>query len=368
MRDVLLAIGTRKGLFLARSSEGGPFEVDPVRFSTIGVPSVAIDTRGPVPRILAGIEYGHFGPSVLRSDDLGGSWQEGVSASGAPGASGASISFPEATATALTRVWQLQPSASEPEVVWAGAEPGALFRSEDRGVTFSLVEGLWNHPHRSQWQPGQGGLCLHTVLVHPGDSKTVLVAVSAGGVYRTEDGGTSWRAANRGIRAPFLPEGAQYPEFGQCVHKVDMHPSRPERLFLQHHGGVYRSDDFGDSWTPIGASLPSDFGFPLVVHPDRPDTLYVFPLQGDQDRTPPGHRCRVFRSDDAGGSWRALEEGLPAGPVHAAVLRDAMCASAGGVFFGTRDGEVHGSWDDGESWFPVAAHLPDVLTVRAAAI
>ncbi|GAA3036033.1 exo-alpha-sialidase [Streptosporangium longisporum] len=359
MRGVLLAIGTRKGLFLARSSGGGPFEVDPVRFSTVGVPSVAIDTRGPVPRILAGIEYGHFGPSVLRSDDLGESWQEG---------SAVPIAFPEATAATLTRVWQLQPSPSEPEVVWAGAEPGALFRSEDGGATFKLVEGLWNHPHRSRWQPGLGGLCLHTVLSHPGDAKTLVVAVSAAGVYRTGDGGVSWEAANRGIRAPFLPEGAQYPEFGQCVHKVDMHPSRPERLFLQHHGGVYRSDDFGDSWTSIGGGLPSDFGFPLVVHPDRPDTLYVFPLHGDDDRTPVGHRCRVFRSDDAGGSWRALDRGLPTGPVHAAVLRDAMCASAGGVFFGTRDGEVYGSWDDGESWFPVAGHLPDVLTVRAASV
>jgi hypothetical protein len=152
------------------------------------------------------------------------------------------------------------------------------------------------------------------------------------------------------------------------VHKVDAHPSRPDRLFLQHHFGVYRSDDSGGSWTSIGDSLPSDFGFPLTVHADRPDTLYVFPLQADEDRTPVDHRCRVFRSDDAGASWQALSAGLPEGPVHTAVLRDAMHASAAGVFFGTRDGEVYGSRDDGESWFTVARHLPDVLTVRAAVL
>jgi hypothetical protein len=196
----------------------------------------------------------------------------------------------------------------------------------------------------------------------------VTIAVSTGGVYRSTDGGASWEAANQGIRAPFFPEGAQYPEFGQCVHKVDAHPSRPDRLFLQHHFGVYRSDDSGGSWTSIGDSLPSDFGFPLTVHADRPDTLYVFPLQADEDRTPVDHRCRVFRSDDAGASWQALSAGLPEGPVHTAVLRDAMHASAAGVFFGTRDGEVYGSRDDGESWFTVAQHLPDVLTVRAAVL
>ncbi|MBB2915246.1 hypothetical protein FHS43_006566 [Streptosporangium becharense] len=355
MRDALLAIGTRKGLFLARSVRGGPFEVEPVRFSTVGVPAVAVDTRGPVPRVLAGIEYGHFGPSVTWSDDLGTTWQE---------APRAPIAFPEETGASLTRVWQLHPSPTEPGVVWAGVEPGALFRSEDGGVTFSLVDGLWSHPHRSRWQPGGGGLCLHTVLPHPDDPKSISVAVSTGGFYRSTDGGLSWEAANRGIRAPFFPEGSQYPEFGQCVHKVAMHPSRPERLFLQHHFGVYRSDDAGGSWTSIGAGLPSDFGFPVTVHPERPDTLYVFPLGADQDRTPVGHRCRVYRSDDAGGSWEPLSAGLPEEPVYATVLRDAMHASAAGIFFGTRDGEVYGSRDDGDSWFPVARHLPDVLTVR----
>lgn len=359
MTETLLAIGTRKGLFLARSTATGAFRVDPVRFSTVGVPSVAIDTRGRTPRLLAGIEYGHFGPSVMYSDDLGETWQE----AGQP-----PIAFPEKTEATLTRVWQLTPSPSEPGVVWAGAEPGALFRSEDGGVTYRMVESLWEHPHRPRWQPGGGGLCLHTIIPHPTDPRVLGVAVSAAGFYRTADGGLTWEAANRGIRAPFLPEGQQYPEFGQCVHKVAMDPARPDRLFLQHHFGVYRSDDFGGAWHDIGAGLPSDFGFPVVTHPSRPDTLYVLPLHADVDRTPVDHRYRVFRSADAGGSWEPLERGLPEGPVYASVLRDAMAATETGLFFGTRDGEVHWSADDGATWSRVAAHLPDVLTVRAAVL
>ncbi|MCG5213725.1 exo-alpha-sialidase [Streptosporangium sp. KLBMP 9127] len=359
MGDTLLAIGTRKGLFLARAADDGPFEVDPVQFSTIAVHAVAIDTRGPAPRLLAAIEYGHFGPSIMWSDDLGETWQESERPP---------VAFPEGTGATLARVWQLQPSPAEPGVVWAGAEPGALFRSEDAGETFSLVEGLWEHPHRERWQPGGGGLCLHTVLPHPSDPKTIAVAVSAAGFYRSTDGGQSWSAANKGIRAPFLPEGEQYPEFGQCVHKVALHPERPDRLYLQHHFGVYRSDDFGSSWSSIGDSLPSDFGFPIVVHPSRPDTVFVLPLESDLNRVPVGNRYRVYRTDDGGGSWRALADGLPDTPVHAAVLRDAMCASDAGVFFGTRDGEVYGSRDDGESWSLIARHLPDVLTVRATVL
>ncbi|MFI7446191.1 WD40/YVTN/BNR-like repeat-containing protein [Nonomuraea sp. NPDC049714] len=359
MTDAMLAIGTRKGLFLARSSGGGPFELEPIQFSTVAVHAVAIDTRGTTPRLLAAIEYGHFGPSVMYSDDLGKTWQE---------AERAPIAFPGRTGATLTRVWQLVPSPSEPHVVWAGVEPGALFRSQDGGVTYDLVEGLWEHPHRPHWQPGGGGLCLHTIIPHPSDPLIMGVAVSTGGFYRTGDGGLTWEAANQGIRAPFMPEGQQYPEYGQCVHKVVMHPSRPERLFLQHHFGVYRSDDFGASWQDIGSPLPSDFGFPIVVHPTRPDTVYVLPLHADIDRTPVGHRYRVYRSDDAGDTWQPLDRGLPEEPVYACVLRDAMTASAAGVFFGTRDGAVYGSRDDGDTWSLVGRHLPDVLTVRAAVL
>ncbi|TDE43337.1 exo-alpha-sialidase [Nonomuraea mesophila] len=359
MSDAVLAIGTRKGLFLARSADGGPFELQPIQFSTIAVPSVAIDTRGATPRLLAGVEYGHFGPSVMYSDDLGQTWQE---------AEQPPIAFPEKTGATLARVWQLTPSPSEPGVVWAGVEPGALFRSEDRGVTYRLVEGLWEHPHRPLWEPGGGGLCLHTIICHATDPAVMGVAVSTGGFYRTSDGGLSWEAANQNIRAPFLPEGAQFPEFGQCVHKVAADAAVPDRLYLQHHFGVYRSDDFGGDWHDIGSALPSDFGFPIVTHPSRPGTVFVLPLTADMDRTPVGHRYRVHRSDDTGETWQPFSAGLPEEPVHAAVLRDAMTASGAGVFFGTRDGEVHCSRDDGETWSLVGRHLPDVLTVRAAVL
>ncbi|GAA3261701.1 WD40/YVTN/BNR-like repeat-containing protein [Nonomuraea helvata] len=359
MSDAVLAIGTRKGLFLARSTGGGPFEIEPIQFSTVAVPSVAIDTRGATPRLLAGIEYGHFGPSAVYSDDLGKTWGE---------AEQPPIAFPEKTETTLTKVWQLAASPSEPGVVWAGVEPGALFRSEDGGITYQLVEGLWEHPHRPQWQPGGGGLCLHTIVLHPSDPRRIGVAISTGGFYRSTDGGLSWEAANKNIRAPFMPEGQQYPEFGQCVHKVTMDPARPERLYLQHHFGVYRSDDFGGSWHDIGSELPSDFGFPIAAHPSRSGTVFVLPLTADMDRTPVDHRYRVFRSDDAGETWRPFGEGLPEGPVHGSVLRDAMTASEAGLFFGTRDGEVYCSRDDGETWSLVGRHLPDVLTVRAAVL
>jgi hypothetical protein len=357
--DALLMIGTRKGVFLARSSGDRDFTMDPVQFSTIGVPSVAIDTRGERPRLFAGIEYGHFGPSVMWSDDLGQSWQE---------ADHPPVAFPEHVGRTLARIWQLYPSPSEPDVVWAGTEPAALFRSEDGGVTFSLVEPLWEHPTREQWHPGGGGECLHTVIQDPHDPDRVAVAVSAAGFFRSFDRGQSWEPANRNIRAPFLPEGSQFPEFGQCVHKVTMHPSRPDRLYLQHHFGVYRSDDFGGSWTDIGEGLPADFGFPVVVHPERPDTVFLLPLTADIDRTPVEHRYQVFRTDDAGETWQGFSKGLPEAPVHSSVLRDAMCATPAGVFFGTRDGEVYGSQDDGETWSLIARHLPDVLCVRAAVL
>ncbi|GAA0973568.1 sialidase family protein [Acrocarpospora macrocephala] len=357
--DALLAIGTRKGLFLARSSGNGPYKMDPVHFANVAVHAVTIDTRTETPRVIAAIEWGHFGPSVLWSDDLGATWQE---------AEQPPVAFPERTGTTLEKVWQLQPSPTEPGVVWAGAEPAALFRSEDGGRSYRLMEGLWDHPTRPQWVPGGGGMCLHTVIPHATDPARIGAAVSTAGFFRSEDGGGTWEPANRGIKVPFNPEGSQYPEFGQCVHKVANHPARPERLFLQHHWGVYRSDDFGTNWTSIGDNLPSDFGFPIVINNDKPDTAFVFPLHGDMDRSPVGHRYQVFRTDDAGDSWRALAQGLPDEPVYSSILRDAMTASAAGLFFGTRDGEVYGSADEGESWNLIARRLPDVFTTRAAVL
>jgi hypothetical protein len=315
--------------------------------------------------MLAGAASSWIGPQVAYSDDLGASWQAGQDGG---------IRFPSDTDASVERIWQLQPGADD--VVWAGTEPGAVFRSEDRGVSFRLERGLWDHPDRPQWGAGFGGQAFHTVLPHPDDARSVTVAISTGGVYRTVDDGRSWSPYNKGIRAEFLPEGQQYPTFGQCVHKVARHPSRPERLFLQNHGGVYRSDDEGGSWSSIADGLPSDFGFPIVVDPNDPDTVFVFPLA--DGRYPPEARARVWRSRDAGTSWEPLGDpgrdggpgGLPDG-FFVGVLRDAMCTDdheTAGLYFGARNGSVWGSFDGGTSWQELVRDLPDVVVVRAASV
>jgi photosystem II stability/assembly factor-like uncharacterized protein len=357
---VLLAIGTRKGLWLATSRDGrASWEVTGPHLPMTEVYAVAVDTRA-APRLLVGATSEHFGPSVMISDDLGATWQE---------PDRAPIAFPEDTEAALGRVWQLAPGpVDQPEVVYAGVEPSALFRSEDGGRTYELVRGLWDHPHRSQWFPGYGGMAIHTVLPHPHDRQRIVVAMSTGGIYLTTDGGTTWNPSNEGISAYFLPE--KYPEFGQCVHKVAQHPAKPERFFLQNHHGVYRSDDGAATWQSIAEGLPSDFGFPIAVHPHRPDVIYGFPLSADAMRFPPDGRCRVYRSEDAGNSWTGLSEGLPE-RFWSAVMRDALWvdqADPAGVYFGARSGEVYASRDEGESWNLVTSHLPDVLSVRAAVV
>ena len=355
----LLAIGTAKGLFLATSPGGRGWEVSGPHFPMTGVYAVAVDARPGTPRLLAGMTSSHFGPSLATSDDLGASWAEPEQAP---------VAFPADTGASLGRVWQIVPGgAGAPDVVWAGTEPSALFRSTDGGRSFTLVRSLWDHPHREQWGAGFGGQAVHTVLPHPRDPNRILVAMSTGGVYRSEDAGQSWSPGNTGIRAYFLPD--EWPEFGQCVHKVARDAGNPERLYAQNHHGVYRSDDDGRTWTSIAAGLPSDFGFPIVAHPSRPGTVFTFPLVADSQRYPVDHRCRVFRSTDAGDKWEPLSVGLPDEPFHPSVLRDAMCAGgAGDVYLGTRSGEVYASRDDGDSWSLVAAHLPDVLCVRAAEV
>ncbi|MFC6085251.1 WD40/YVTN/BNR-like repeat-containing protein [Sphaerisporangium aureirubrum] len=358
---VLLAIGTRKGLWLAvRGAGQATWEVSGPHHHTTDVHAVAIDTRRGVPRVLAAVTSEHFGPSVVTSDDLGATWRE-------PGR--APVAFPEDTGTALTRVWQIAPGpAGLPDVVYAGTEPSALFRSTDGGVTYELVRGLWDHPHRERWTPGGGGMAVHSVLPHPVDDKHVTVAMSTGGVYRTADGGSTWEAANSGVQAHFLPD--PYPEFGQCVHKIAQHPDRPAQLFLQNHHGVYRTDDLGAHWQSIADGLPSDFGFPILVHPRRPGVVYTFPLTADHTRFPPDGRCRVYRSEDAGTTWTPLTKGLPTG-FWSTVLRDALCADDAtptGLYFGSRSGELYTSPDDGDTWHPLLTHLPDILSLRAATI
>jgi photosystem II stability/assembly factor-like uncharacterized protein len=359
---VLLAIGTQKGLFLATSDDDRrSWRVGDALFSGHAIYSVAIDSRRATPRLLVGVDSSHFGPSVTVSDDLGVTWQE-------PDV--APLAFPADAGAAVERVWQIAPAGpAEPDVVYAGTQPSALFRSTDGGRTYELVRSLWEHPHRTQWGAGFGGQAIHTVLPHLEDPRRVLVAMSTGGVYRTADGGASWAPSNTGVKAYFLPD--PWPEFGQCVHKVARDAADPDRYYLQNHHGVYRSSDGGSTWQSIADTLPSDFGFAIVAHPRRAGVIWNFPLTADGERHAVDRRCRVFRSTDAGATWSPQARGLPEDPFYPVVLRDAMAtddADPAGVYFGARSGEVFATRDEGETWSTVVAHLPDVLCVRAASL
>ena len=362
MSEAVLLIGTKKGLWIGRSdAERRKWTVDGPQFEMQGIYSVGIDTRGARPRLFAGGTSEHWGPSVFHSDDLGKTWDE------PPRARSASPRRPTHRWSASGRSSRHRPTSR------ASSRPGAS-RPHCGGPTTGERRSSWSTACGTTrtartGAPGFGGQAIHTVLPHPTDPARMSVAMSTGGVYRTSDGGDSWEPANHGIKAHFMPDPD--PEFGQCVHKLAGHPAVPERMFAQNHHGVYRSDDGGTIWKSIADGLPSDFGFPIVVHPHEPDTVYIFPLVADANRIPADGKCHVYRSRDAGSTWEALTNGLPEVPSYAPVLRDAMCvdqADPAGVYFGTRDGCVYASADEGDTWTEVARHLPDVLTVRAAVL
>ena len=270
----------------------------------------------------------------------------------------------------LKQIWQLVPGApDQPDTLYCGVEPAALFRSDDAGETWSLVRGLHDHPHREKWMPGGGGLCLHTILPDPTDARRIHVAISSGGHYRTDDGGTTWQARNVGVRAQFLPPENRYPEFGQCVHKLASHPSTPGPMFLQNHWGLYRSDDHGDTWQDIANGVPSDFGFAMAVDPRHADTVYIVPLESDEFRCTPEAKLRVYRTTNAGASWEPLTNGLPQDQAFETVLRDGLATdrlNPTGLYFGTRSGKLFGSHDAGASWSPMLEALPPVVCVKTA--
>ena len=361
--DTLLLVGTMKGAFVARKgAEERGWTVDGPHFPGEEVYALALDARSGSPVLWAAPGSPFFGTTLRRSDDLGASWSDPEARP---------LRFPEDSDLALQRVWQIRPGrAEEPDTIYLGVEPTCVFQSTDGGESFAPVDGMLNHEHRPYWTPGKGGLCLHTILPDPSDSRRMGVAFSTGGFYRTDDGGASWQPRNAGVRAEFLPD--QHPEFGQCVHKVAHHPSRPERLFLQNHWGLYRSDDWGDQWEDIANGVPSDFGFAMAVHPGEPDTVYIVPLESDGFRCTPDARLRVYRTRDAGASWQALDHGLPQRDAYETVLRDGLdCAAngtGGGVYFGTRSGKVFASEDGGDSWGLVRDGLPPVVCVKAATL
>src|ERR1700730_4609019 len=360
--DVLLLVGTNKGAFFLRSSRdrlrwdvAGPY------FHGQGIYAMAYDGRSGRHRLWGSANNVVWGAFLRSSDDFGRIWTNPLEAS---------IRFPRESGASLRNIWQICLGRNdEPEKLYCGVEPAALFESGDGGESWSLVRGLFDHPHRPRWRAANGRVVVHTILPDPCHKNRMYVAVSAGGVYRTEDGGTTWHARNNGIRVLFLPE--KYPEFGQCVHKIVLHESRPERLFLQNHWGLYRSDNRGDSWQDIARGVPSDFGFAMLMHPHDADCVYIVPVESDEFRCTPEGRLRVYRTRNAGGSWEALDRGLPQKGAYETVLRDAMSSDSldpVGIYFGTRSGKVYGSRDEGKSWKKIVEGLPQILCVKAAVV
>jgi len=357
--DFLLLVGTTKGAFILRSNTNrARWEVGGPYFHGHAVYAMVYDGRGGQHRIWASTQS-FWGTLLRSSEDFGKSWTNPQEAS---------IRFPADTGLSLKNIWQICPGrADEPDVLYCGVEPAALFETQDGGETWSLVRGLFDHPHRPRWVPGNGGLALHTIVLDPADKQRMYVAVSAGGVYRTNDAGRTWTAQNRGIRVTFMP--SKYPEFGQCVHKIVLHPARPERLFLQNHWGLYRSDDSSNNWTDIANGVPSDFGFAMVMHPKNPDCVYIVPVESDQFRCACDGRLRVYRTRNGGASWEPLARGLPQKQAYETVLRDAMTADSldpTGIYLGTRSGQLFGSCDEGKTWDKILDGLPAIVCVRSA--
>jgi len=361
-RDVLLLLGTTKGAFLAKSkSDRKHWEVAGPYFHGHAVYSLAYDSRGGRHRIWASTGSPLWGTYLRSSDDFGKTWTNPLEAN---------LKFPPESGLALKNIWKIALGPSEaPDQLYCGVEPAALFESHDAGESWSLVRGLFDHPHRPRWMPGQGGLCLHTILLHPTDSGRMHAGISAGGVYRTDDGGRTWQARNRGIRVTFMPE--RFPEFGQCVHKIVRHPDRPDRLFLQNHWGLYRSDDGADTWNDIAHGLPSDFGFAMASDPHDPDCIYIVPMESDEFRCTPEGCLRVYRTQNAGASWEPLTRGLPQQGAYETVLRDGMVTDALdplGIYFGTRSGKLYASRDAGKTWKELISGLPQIVCVATAVV
>jgi photosystem II stability/assembly factor-like uncharacterized protein len=265
----------------------------------------------------------------------------------------------------FARVWHLEPSLSDSETVYAGVEDAALFRSSDGGRNWQELSGLRCHGSGPRWQPGAGGMCLHTILLDPSDPERIFIAISAAGTFRSNDAGKTWSPVNRGLQSQGIPDPNA--EVGHCVHRIAMHPSRPGVLFMQKHWDVMRSDDGGDSWKEISGNLPTDFGFPIEVHAHEPETIYVVPIKSDSEHYPPEGKLRVYRSRTGGNEWEALTKGLPQSDCYVNVLRDAMAVDSlesCGVYFGTTGGQVYGSFDAGDSWTPLVRDLPAVLSVE----
>ncbi len=366
MSGVRVLVGTRKGAFVLTSdAKRQRWDINGPHFAGWEVYHLKGSPSDP-DRLYAAQSTGWFGQLIQRSNDGGKTWgpvgnqfvYEGV-----PGTHQWYDGTPHPWKFA--RVWHLEPSLSDPDTVYAGVEDAALFRSIDGGQTWHELPGLRGHDSGSSWMPGAGGMCLHTILLDPSHRERIFIAISAAGVFRTDDGGQTWRPVNRGLKSEGIPDPNA--EVGHCVHRIAMHRSRPHVLFMQKHWDVMRSDDAGESWQEVSGNLPTDFGFPIDVHAHEPDTIYVVPIKSDSEHYPPEGKLRVYRSRTGGTEWEALTKGLPQSDCYVNVLRDALAVDSldsCGVYFGTTGGQVYASADAGDSWAPIVRDLPAVLSVE----
>ncbi len=387
MSKIRVLVGTRKGAFTLESDgkrEG--WEVSGPHFAGWEVFHMKGSPADPN-RLYVSLSTGWFGQVIQRSNDGGKTWETPgggitISPEGLPRGGSNKFVYDTSAETGrplsthqcydgtqrpweFKRVWHLEPSFTDPDTIYAGVEDAALFRSTDGAHTWRELAGLRGHRSGPKWQPGAGGMCLHTIILDSKSPRRMFIAISAAGAFRTDDGGTNWEPINRGLRSANLPDPNA--EVGHCVHRIAMHQSRPEVLFMQKHWDVMRSDDAGDSWREISGNLPTDFGFALDVHAHEPDTVYVVPIKSDSEHYPPEGKLRVYRSRTGGNEWEPLTKGLPQSNCYVDILRDAMAVDSldpCGIYFGTTGGQVYASADAGDSWAPIVRDLPSVLSVE----
>ncbi len=366
MSKVRVLVGTHKGAFILTSDgKRQKWDISGPHFAGWDVYHMHGSSVNP-DRLYASQTSGWFGQIIQRSDDGGQTWQPVGNQFRYEGDPGMHLFYDGSQRPwEFKRIWRLEPSPTEPDTVYAGAEDAALFRSTDGGQTWTELPGL-REVKGHLWQPGAGGMCLHTILLDPADPERIFVAISAAGAFRSEDGGQSWQPINQGLYSGGeLPDPSA--EVGHCVHNITMHPSRPNVLFMQKHWDVLRSDDSGSSWREVSGNLPSDFGFPIAVHAHEPETIYVVPIKSDSEHYPPEGKLRVYRSRTGGNDWEPLTRGLPQSDCYVNILRSAMAVDTldkCGVYFGTTGGQVYASADSGDSWSAIASNLPAVLSVE----
>ncbi|HWA58580.1 MAG TPA: sialidase family protein [Gemmatimonadales bacterium] len=366
MTQVRVLVGTKKGAFvLTADGTRKDWKVSGPHFAGWEIYHVSGSPADPN-RLYASQSSGWFGQKIQRSDDGGATWEPVGDAFLYDGPTGTHQWYDGSQHPwEFKRVWHLEPSLGDPDTVYAGVEDAALFRTTDGGKTWAEMPGLRTHPSGAQWSPGAGGMGLHTILIDRGNSRRMFIAISAAGAFRSEDAGVSWTPINRGLHSQYIPDPTA--EVGHCVHRLAMHPSRPQVLYMQKHWDVMRSDDAGDSWHEVSGDLPTDFGFVIDVHAHEPETIFVVPIKSDSEHFPLDGKLRVYRSRSGGHQWEPLTRGLPQRDCYVNVLRDAMAVDTldpCGIYFGTTGGQVYGSADGGDTWAPLVRDLPAVLSVE----